>query len=123
MTVFDILRAGRRARVYGPFRRVFGAAVFASVLFALVHAGCVSHREPKPPPLTDDQVALNVASFDQVWQTVKDRHWDPKLNGADWDGARAELRPKVESARSMKAARAAMDELIKRLKQSHFAIV
>lgn len=76
-----------------------------------------------PAPLTDEQRALYVASFDMVWQTVKDQHWDPALTGATWDAARDELRPKVESAATADEARAATTELLHRLGQSHFAII
>lgn len=78
---------------------------------------------PPPPALTDEQRALHVASFDKVWETVRDQHWDPTLNGVDWNAARDELRPRVEQARTADEARAAMSELIERLGQSHFGII
>ena len=43
--------------------------------------------------------ALDVESFDQVWTTIRDTHWDPGLGGLDWDAVRDELRPQVEEAR------------------------
>lgn len=71
------------------------------------------------------QPAPNVwlASFDQVWQTIKDRHWDPERKGASWDAARAELRPKIEAAASPDEARAILNQLLARLGQSHFGII
>lgn len=78
---------------------------------------------PPPPPLTDAQRALQIESFDKVWETVRDQHWDPNLNGVDWNAARAELRPRAEAAQSVAEARAAMTELISKLGQSHFGII
>lgn len=86
--------------------------------------GCApapSARAPKV--LNDEQRALNVASFDQVWETVKNKHWDPKLNGVNWEAVRDELRPRVESAKTMGEARSVMEEMLGRLRQSHFGII
>ena len=73
--------------------------------------------------LTPDQQRLNIESFEHVWTTVRDKHWDPKLGGLDWQAVRDELRPRVEHATTMEQARAAMDDMLARLKQTHFAIV
>jgi len=83
--------------------------------------GCAA--APKEPRLTQEQRALNVESFDQIWTTVKEKHWDPELGGLDWQEVREELRPAVESAPVMSKARAVMREMISRLGQSHFGII
>ena len=75
------------------------------------------------PTLTPAQRQLNVDSFEQVWKTVRDKHWDPKLNGVDWQAVHDELRPKIEAATSMQEARDIMSDMLKRLKQTHFGIV
>lgn len=64
-----------------------------------------------------------VASFDKVWQTIRERHWDAEKKGAAWEAARAELRPRVEKAASADEARAVLSELLARLGQSHFGII
>lgn len=74
------------------------------------------------PPLTAEEVQLNLDSFDMVWTTIRDKHWDLTLGGADWEGIRDELRPKVASATTMRDARRPMYDLISRLEQSHFGI-
>jgi carboxyl-terminal processing protease len=66
---------------------------------------------------------LNVRSFDVVWQTVKDNHFDPTLGGVDWDSVRDELRPKVESTMTVIEARGVLREMLARLKQTHFEIM
>ncbi|MBZ0235915.1 MAG: hypothetical protein K8M05_26545, partial [Deltaproteobacteria bacterium] len=62
-------------------------------------------------------------SFDHVWTTIRDRHFDPTFGGLDWDALRAELRPKVIAAKDREEVRALLQELIGRLRLSHFAIV
>ncbi|MCS7034000.1 MAG: S41 family peptidase [Phycisphaerae bacterium] len=94
------------------------AATLGLVLVAL--AGC---RQASPVAMSEHRRQLHLQSFDQVWETVRKQHWDKDLNGVDWEAARNELRPKVQSAATDAQARAVMTELIGRLKQSHFAII
>ncbi|MCG3126271.1 MAG: hypothetical protein CHACPFDD_01102 [Phycisphaerae bacterium] len=84
--------------------------------------GCAATQRSESP-LSAEQRRLCVESFDYVWQTVRDKHWDPKLNGVDWDAARAELRPRVEAAHLMSEVRLALHDLLDRLGQSHFGII
>lgn len=69
------------------------------------------------------QNSLWLESFDQAWTTVRDMYWDPKMNGIDWDGARAELRPKVAKAQSHSQAREIIEDLLARLGHSHVGII
>lgn len=79
-------------------------------------------------PLGGDAVRKNLEAFDTIWVTVRDTYWDPAAldpakGGIDWDGARREFRPKVESAGSMEEARSVMRAMLERLGQSHFAVI
>ena len=86
---------------------------------ALVCAGAAADRYA----LTPAERQLNVNSFEYVWQAVRDKHWDPKLGGLNWQAVREELQPKVEKAGTMAKAREVMISMLERLKQSHFNIV
>ncbi|MBZ5676101.1 MAG: hypothetical protein LAP61_17810 [Acidobacteriia bacterium] len=66
---------------------------------------------------------LDLDSFEQVWTTVRDKHWQTKPGGLDWQAIHDEYRPRVEKAASHDDARAVIQEMIGRLKQSHFAII
>uniref|UniRef100_Q02AR6 Peptidase S41 n=1 Tax=Solibacter usitatus (strain Ellin6076) TaxID=234267 RepID=Q02AR6_SOLUE len=66
--------------------------------------------------------AANVEAFEKVWSTIRDKHWDPKLGGVDWQATHDELRPKVEAAKSDAAVREILNEMVGRLKQTHFGI-
>src|ERR1017187_3051136 len=78
---------------------------------------------PAQPALTPVQRPLNIDSFEMVWQTVRDKHWDPKLGGLDWQAIHDGLRPKVEKAATLDEGRAGMPDRLRRLKQTHFGIV
>jgi len=73
--------------------------------------------------LTPGERQLNVNSFEYVWKTVRDKHWDPKLGGLNWQAVHDELLPKVEKAGTMDKAREVMTSMLERLKQTHFNIV
>ncbi len=65
----------------------------------------------------------NVRLFDEVWQTVNDAYYDPTFGGLNWNAVRDELRPKAEAAPSTDAARLVINDMLGRLKQSHFALI
>ncbi|MEZ6195892.1 MAG: S41 family peptidase [Planctomycetota bacterium] len=113
-----------------PPRRSLVPGLLAAML--LVLAACASDAEPAPEvgeaaapvgtTLSARSRRLQFESFDEVWTTVRDRHWDPSLGGLDWEGARAELRPRIAGATRQAEAREIMNELVSRLGQSHFAV-
>lgn len=101
------------------------AAVVAS---ALVAGAALAQTAEQADAQTGETIsaerrAEHVASFDQVWETVRDRQWDPEFDHDAWAAARDELRPRVESAMTDGEARAAMNELLGRLGKSHFGII
>lgn len=113
-------RAGTRTRVG---RTIATAVVGLVVLFA----GCARPTPVAAPAtertLSEEQRRKNVESFDEMWTTIRDRHFDPKLNGVDWDAVREKYRPLVERAGTMSAARQAMNDAIDTLGQSHFGVI
>jgi carboxyl-terminal processing protease len=73
--------------------------------------------------LTGAERARNVESFQVAWETIRDKHWDPDLAGLDWQAVRDELRPRVEAAETQDEYLRAMNSMIDRFGQSHFAVV
>ena len=61
----------------------------------------------------------NQADFDQVWELVRDRFYDPHLNGLDWQEARARFRPDAASARSHEDAAVVINAMLAKLGASH----
>lgn len=112
------IQCHRKSLIDNWLRRSAGAVV-AFALAAL--AGCTANSADVR--LTDAQRERNVQSFDHVWETVRDKHFDPTLGGVDWTGVRDELRPKCAQATTMREARATMSEMLARLGQTHFGIL
>ena len=76
-----------------------------------------------PGELNQQQRQLNIESFEYVWTAVRDKHWQTKPAGLDWQAVHDELRPAIEKATTMEAARAVMRDMLGRLHQTHFAII
>jgi len=72
--------------------------------------------------MTPAERELQMESFDQVWETIKEKHWDPRTNGVNWDSLRAVLRPRVAAARTASEARGVIARMVASLGQSHFGI-
>jgi carboxyl-terminal processing protease len=64
-----------------------------------------------------------VDTFDAVWKIVRDTHFDPRMNGVDWNAVRTELRPRALAAASPGELRTVIGEMLGRLGQSHFVLV
>jgi carboxyl-terminal processing protease len=124
--MFDPRYVGRAACFAFVFLSICG---FAGACRTRGEAETVSssHREARAklpdPPVTPEQRQKNVESFDIVWTTVKDKHFDPTLNGLDWNAVRDELRPRVEAADTMPEAREVMEDMLARLGQTHLGII
>jgi carboxyl-terminal processing protease len=69
------------------------------------------------------QVPLGVETFDAAWTVIRDTHFDPAMNGVDWNSVKTELRPKAVAARTDGELRAVVRDMLSRLGQSHFALI
>jgi len=71
---------------------------------------------------TGNTRALQIDSFETVWTTIRDKHWDTHPGGLDWGAIHAEYRPMIEAAKSEDEARTVIRAMLSRLGQTHFAI-
>ena len=70
-----------------------------------------------------EQRKLNAASFEYAWNKIRENMWAPMPPGIDWQAVHDELKPKAEAAKTMHQARAVLQDMIDRLKLTHFNIV
>ncbi len=63
--------------------------------------------------------AANLAAFDEVWETVRDRFYDRRLRGLDWQAVRAQYRPRAAAARSGEETAAVINAMLAELGASH----
>ncbi len=71
---------------------------------------------PTLAPLAAEQ---QLAIFNEVWETVRDRYLYEDFRGNDWDAVRAELEPRVRAATTPDEFYVVMREMIERLADDH----
>jgi carboxyl-terminal processing protease len=67
----------------------------------------------------DLAAGANPAAFDEVWELVRDRFYDPRLHGLDWQATRARYRPQAASAGNREEMAVAINAMLKELGASH----
>ena len=75
------------------------------------------------PVMAIEQEGANLASFEQVWSAVRERHWQKERIGRAWDQALDELRRDPERTRSAAEVRPVIARLLAKFGQSHFEII
>ena len=65
----------------------------------------------------------HTATFEQVWRTVLEKHFDPTLGCQDWPARRVEFGTRLGEARDAAGAYATRNGMLGTLKQSHFKVV
>jgi carboxyl-terminal processing protease len=61
----------------------------------------------------------NQAVFDEVWETVRDRFYDPHLHGLDWVGVRGRYQPLVAATTSEEGLAIIINAMLAELGASH----
>ncbi|HLG16499.1 MAG TPA: S41 family peptidase [Blastocatellia bacterium] len=101
------------------------------LLIALLATGLAPFAAPqsKPAPVVgavpspDASIEVRQRSFDVVWRTVKEKHFDPTFGGVDWDKVRAQYEPQVAAVKSDAELYAILQKMLGELHQSHFNII
>jgi carboxyl-terminal processing protease len=106
--------------------------VLRSVLLSLFLVSIAIAQSSAPIPVTassartDDTrntAEIRKETFDIVWRTVKDKHFDPTLGGVDWQKVREKYEPRVSTLNDNNALYALLQEMLGELHQSHFNII
>jgi carboxyl-terminal processing protease len=60
-----------------------------------------------------------LAVFDDVWETIEDRYYDPRFNGVDWQAKRASFRPAAAKATSTHEFYDLVRQMLASLRDAH----
>lgn len=103
-----------------------------AVLFLLLCLG-IAAQNPRPPESAAGGVRSGVVgpvatdlreeTFDIVWRTVKEKHFDPTLGGLDWNKVREQYAPRAAAAKSDAEFYDVLRQMLGELHQSHFNII
>lgn len=61
-------------------------------------------------------------SFEKVWNTINEKHYDPTFNGVDWKAVRESYLPKAKDAKTDQDFHNVLRQMLGELKLSHFNI-
>src|SRR4051812_16739094 len=99
-------------------RQVLRLAAMATASAAAARAP--SAAEPLKGEANDSYVpADGVSTFEGVWQTVRDRFYDPRHNGLDWPAVRERYLPEVQRAASQDSLARIVNSMLSELHASH----
>ncbi|MBV9925226.1 MAG: hypothetical protein JOZ96_09450 [Acidobacteria bacterium] len=87
-------------------------------LFTAALLLCVA-AQTAPAQSTD---ALRRETFETVWRTVKENHFDPTFGGLDWEAVGERYRPLAAAAKTDAEFYGVLRRMIAELRLSHFAI-
>ena len=80
--------------------------------------GAEEQREPGEPATSFSRSAF-VATFEEVWQTVRDRFYDPHLHGLDCSAVRERYLPDAVQATSEEELAGIINAMLSQLHASH----
>lgn len=89
---------------------------FLSTLLGLLVSWSVGHA------YTTRQEAF-AQSFDMVWSTVQESHWDETFGGRDWEAIRDAYRPRLKKARDRTQLVVLLQSMLDELELSHYRIL
>jgi carboxyl-terminal processing protease len=96
-------------------------------LCVLLSTSAAAQTKPAPQPVVGGAAAsapdLRQETFDIVWRTVKEKHFDPTLGGIDWDKVRERYAPRVSAVKNDGELYSLLQQMLGELHQSHFYII
>jgi carboxyl-terminal processing protease len=97
---------------------------FVVLLIALVVSQLATMRVARAA--RDDSSVVSTATvegrlavFDDVWETIQDRYYDPKFHGIDWQAKRTEFRPVAARAGNAQELYDVLRQMIASLRDAH----
>lgn len=97
---------------------------FFSFAFLFLFSYAVAFGQSPVVVITDldDAASKRVASFEKVWNTINERHYDPTFGGVDWKRVRIQYEPLARKAASDDELHGVLRKMLAELKLSHFGI-
>src|SRR6266699_1769573 len=109
------------------FRR-WRAAIIIAFLFFLFPPFPCSHVHPafSARSSRDDSGGVSTATsegrlavFDDLWQTIHDRYYDPTFHGVDWNAQKTVYRPQAAKAATTEAFYYVLHQMVGSLNDAH----
>ena len=59
--------------------------IVVAVMWVIAFFPAADAADPAESPSDERQQIINLESFDRVWTTIRDSHWDSEMGGIDWE--------------------------------------
>jgi C-terminal processing protease CtpA/Prc len=102
-----------------PSRRHFLRLTSMALASALAPTVLSAEQREAAESDTSQAVSTRIATFEEVWRTVRDRFYDPHLNGLDWSTVRERYLPDATRASSEEALAGVINNMLSELHASH----
>jgi carboxyl-terminal processing protease len=95
----------------------------AIIFLTLIVSGQTWGQTPPVAAVSATPTDVRRETFEQVWRTVRDKHFDPTLGGLDWNKIHEKYEPRLTTIKTDGELYAMLQEMIGELGQSHFNII
>src|SRR6185503_19617051 len=90
-----------------------------TLLFTLLSVGEVFARKDDSSLVSTATVEGRLAVFDDAWETIQERYYDPAFHGIDWQAKRATFRPVAARAANTQEFYDVLRQMIASLRDAH----
>lgn len=104
-------------------RRPIMKFIFTLVFFTLAGFQTFAQTVAVVPQASADAREMRVKTFEKVWATVNEKHYDPTFGGVDWKKVREIYEPKATTAVTDREFHDVLRSMLGELKLSHFGIL
>ena len=102
-----------------PSRRHFLRLTSMAAASALAPTVLWAEQREATDSATSQAESARIATFEEVWRTVRDRFYDPHLHGLDWSAVREHYLPGATRASSEEALAGVINSMLSELHASH----
>jgi carboxyl-terminal processing protease len=102
-----------------PSRRHFLRLTSMAAASVLAPKDLWAEQHEAAESTTSQAVSARIATFEEVWRTVRDRFYDPNLHGLDWSAVRERYLPDATQASSEEALAGVINGMLSELHASH----
>lgn len=93
----------------------FQAFALALALLFTLSLGALGYDDSSDPLSLKDRIEI----FEEVWETINEKYYDPTFNGVDWNRVRADYRPLIEGARTEDEFYMLVKRMVGELRDAH----
>jgi carboxyl-terminal processing protease len=102
-----------------PSRRHFLRLTSMAAASALAPTVLYAEQREAGEAAASQAASARIATFEEVWRTVRDRFYDPHLHGLDWSAVRERYLPDATRASSEEALASVINSMLSELHASH----